>query len=87
MMILAIILGVVSLTLYSYWWFRLRKVSIYLLDYSCVKCSDDYKTNLESILYFYQQLGSISPPDMVFQLKVFLKSGIGEEATCQPPIW
>ena len=79
-MILAIILVVVSLTLYSYWWFRLRKVSIYLLDYSCVKCSDDYKTNLESMLYFYQQLGSISPPDMVFQLKVFLKSGIGEEA-------
>ncbi|MCO5579210.1 hypothetical protein L7F22_033064 [Adiantum nelumboides] len=57
-----------------------RKPQVYIVDYSCAKCPDDTKTSLETLFYFMKSLGSISDKDILFQSKVFLKSGIGEEA-------
>ncbi|KAI5081288.1 hypothetical protein GOP47_0004471 [Adiantum capillus-veneris] len=57
-----------------------RKPAVYVIDYSCAKCPDDTKTSLETMLYFLMGLGNIPDRDILFQSKVFLKSGIGEEA-------
>ncbi|KAI5077006.1 hypothetical protein GOP47_0009071 [Adiantum capillus-veneris] len=53
---------------------------IYLVDYVCARCPDDYKINMESMFFFLKKLGTISDRDIMFQSRVFLKSGIGEEA-------
>lgn len=57
-----------------------KRSPVYLVDYACVKYPDEHKTNLEVMLYLLQQHESIAPRDIVFQMKVLLKSGIGEEA-------
>ncbi|KAI5061289.1 hypothetical protein GOP47_0023794 [Adiantum capillus-veneris] len=57
-----------------------RKPAVYVIDYSCAKCPDDTKTSLETMFYFLKGLGNIRDRDILFQSKVFLKSGIGEEA-------
>lgn len=62
------------------YFFMVRKVSIYLVDYACVKYNDEDKAGSEVLLYFLQGMSTVAEKDVVFQTKVFLKSGVGEEA-------
>ena len=59
----------------------LRKRSeVYLVDYACMNYTEEAKTSVEVLLYFMKGLESVSTKDLMFQTKVFLKSGLGEEA-------
>lgn len=65
---------------FSIFLYTFARPPVYLLDYSCVKYDDEHKTNLEVLQYFLEQYETLGARDKTFHLKVFLKSGIGEEA-------
>ncbi|KAH7351971.1 hypothetical protein KP509_19G023000 [Ceratopteris richardii] len=76
LIVIAVAFAIVSIVAVK----RKRKLPIFIIDYTCAKCPDDYKTNLEALFFYFKTMGSMSDRDIIFQSKVFLKSGIGEEA-------
>eukprot|EP01018_Ginkgo_biloba_P020636 Gb_15941 [translate_table: standard] len=51
----------------------------YLIEYCCFKAPDDRKMHTELCEYFVRRNDNITEEDVKFQLKVLLKSGLGEE--------
>ncbi|MCO5594371.1 hypothetical protein L7F22_048401 [Adiantum nelumboides] len=69
-----------SLVLSAFVIWKKMRPHVYLIDYTCAKCPDDYKVNMEMMFFFLKSMGTFSDKDIMFQSRVFLKSGIGEEA-------
>ncbi|KAH7404807.1 hypothetical protein KP509_15G044000 [Ceratopteris richardii] len=64
---------------------RMSAKAVYIIDYSCAKPPDETKTGLEAMFFFLKNMGTVCDRDILFQSKVFLKSGIGEEAHVPRP--
>jgi hypothetical protein len=69
-----IVLAALLILAFTYWYLWVREATIYLLDHSCATCPDEYKTNLETLLYFYLGHDSIAKADAAFQFKVLVKT-------------
>jgi len=68
-------------------WFMSRPRKIYMLDFACYKPADDQKCTFELSEYFVRRSEKFSMDNMLFQKKVFEKSGVGEETYVPPFIF
>lgn len=68
-------------------WCMSRPRKIYMLDFACFKPAEDRKCPFELAEYFVKRSEKFSMDNMLFQKKVFEKSGVGEETYIPPFIF
>lgn len=63
---------------------RLRPPPCYLIDFCCTEGEGNTSVSAENFDYFLKTWRSVKESNLLFQFKVFLRSGIGEESYAPP---
>ncbi|KAI5076801.1 hypothetical protein GOP47_0008866 [Adiantum capillus-veneris] len=66
---------------------KLRTPPCYLVDFASFKSLDEYKLSTEYCVHLTKTCGQFTVENMLFQLKVLLKSGLGNETYGAPVIF
>lgn len=74
---ISILLGVLFTLFLIY--IKLKKTPCYLIDFSSFKSVDEHKLSTEYCEHITKACNKFTPRNVLFQLKVLLKSGLGDE--------